>query len=72
MKVADCGPYEIHLPTSGGKAGKGRALTCSLQVRRGGVVIKQFRFSVDDPQSRTAATQKAKDFMREHAKAGAR
>ncbi len=71
-KIADLGPYEIHMPTSGGKAGKGKALTCSLQVRRDGIILKQFKFMVDDLESRKAAAQKAKDFMLEHARANAK
>lgn len=36
--------YEIHIPTSGGKAGKGFNKTSSLQVRKNSCIVKTFRF----------------------------
>jgi hypothetical protein len=68
MKIADIGPYEVHLPTSGGKAGKGLNRTSTLQVRRDGSILKQFRFAVADFESRKIAVQKAKDFIIAHAR----
>lgn len=68
MKIAEIGSYEVHLPTSGGKAGRGCNKTSTLQVRYGGVVLKQFRFTVADFESRKAATRKAKDFIIAHAR----
>ena len=49
MKIADYQGYEIHVPTSGGKAGKGHQKTSSIQVHEpmiyGGSIIRiSFRF----------------------------
>lgn len=46
MKIESCYGYELHQPTSGGKAGKGNAKTSTIQVRRHSLVIKQFRYKV--------------------------
>lgn len=48
MHVGTIGPFEFHLPMSGGKAGHGRNRTSTIQVRRNGCVVKQFRFNVSD------------------------
>lgn len=63
MKIADYEGYEIYLPTSGGKAGKGKAKTCSLQVRKNNLIVKQFRFNLADKQDRSAAIGEAKKFI---------
>jgi hypothetical protein len=63
VKMSGTNGFELFMPTSGGKAGKGRAKTSSLQVRRGGVIVKQFRFTCDDEASRRAAVAKAVAFM---------
>jgi hypothetical protein len=63
MLVTTIGKFEVHLPTSGGKAGKGRQVTSSLQVRRGGAIVAQFRFRVSDPDSRKGAVAKARAFI---------
>lgn len=44
MKILDCKEFEIHVPTSGGKAGKGKNVTGSVQVRCRSQIVKQFRF----------------------------
>jgi hypothetical protein len=62
MKLAELYGYELHLPMSGGKAGKGYQKTSSIQVRRNNVIVKQFRFKVDG-LSTQAAFKKAKDFI---------
>lgn len=54
--------YKIRLPTSGGKAGKGRNRTSTVQVLKDGCLKAQFRFLVDDINSYHLAMQKAKDF----------
>ena len=59
MKVKDVKAYQIHRPTSGGKAGKGRNHTSTLQVRDGGQILKQFRYNVGNAQSYEAAMAKA-------------
>lgn len=64
MKIHDIGPFEIHLPTSGGKAGTGHNKTSTLQIRRDSRIVKQIRFVVDDPESRSLAVRKAKEFCR--------
>ena len=50
------------MPTSGGKAGKGRNKTGTIQVRKWGMIAKQFRYKVGDENSRLAAIFKAKSF----------
>ena len=54
--------YEIHLPTSGGKAGKHRERTSTIQVRRAGFIVKQFRYTVADADSRVKAMRKAREY----------
>lgn len=44
---------------SGGKAGKGRNKTSTVQVRCDSCVVKQFRYVVGDPASTKAAYDKA-------------
>jgi hypothetical protein len=56
---------ELHIPTSGGKAGKGHNKTGSVQVRKGGQILKQFRFRVDDPNDKTWKLELATRFARE-------
>lgn len=56
--------YIIRLPTSGGKAGKGRNRTSTVQVRKYGFLKAQFRFLVDDVASYRAAMRKAEDFAK--------
>jgi len=63
MKIKSIGVYEIHQPTSGGKAGRNLNSTSSIQVREGGVIKKQFRFLVDSNESRSRAINKAKAFI---------
>jgi hypothetical protein len=67
MKLADFQGYEIHLPTSGGKAGTGHNLTSTIQVRKENMVVKQIRFIVSDSESRKAAIAKAKAFCMSNA-----
>lgn len=45
MCVGDYRGHKLCVPTSGGKAGKRKNLTSSLQVRVGTTIIKQFRFN---------------------------
>ena len=54
---------EIVMPTSGGKAGKGCNKTSSLQVRKDNMIVKQFRFTVNDPVSRKKAMDKARELF---------
>jgi hypothetical protein len=65
MKLGELNGYEFHVPTSGGKAGKGCNRTSTIQLRMGNRIIKQFRFTLDDPASRTKAIRKAKAFAME-------
>lgn len=62
MKICDHNGYEMLLPTSGGKAGKGNQVTSSIQVRSGNAIKANFRFRLDNPASRSRAIQKAKDY----------
>lgn len=63
MKIADLNGYEIHVPTSGGKAGFGCNVTSTIQVRKDGCICKQFRFTIADNESRDRAIAKAKGFV---------
>jgi hypothetical protein len=62
MLIGKLHGYEFHVPESGGKAGKGCNKTSSIQVRKGGVIEKNIRFTLADPASCTAAIEKAKRF----------
>jgi hypothetical protein len=55
--------YTVHLPTSGGKAGKGRNKTSAIQVRKDGCVVRQFRFNTDDRASYRLAMQRANAYV---------
>ena len=66
MKVCDYKGYEIHLPTSGGKAGWGRNVTSTIQVRNGTSIVKQFRFTVADDLSVAKAKTSARLWINEH------
>jgi len=57
MKLLDYKGIEFHLPTSGGKAGKGCAATGTIQARHGNRIVKQFRFKMGESR---AAIHKAK------------
>ncbi len=56
--------YEIRLARqSGGKAGKGRNKTSTVQVFCGSCIVRSFRFSVDDVHSLQAAWVKAREYV---------
>lgn len=63
MKLGDLHGYEVHIPMSGGKAGKGNNVTSTLQIRRDGCIVKQIRFVLTDPSGRSEAVRKAKDYI---------
>ena len=62
MKIGELNGCEFHVPTSGGKAGRGCNRTSTIQVRRGRSILKQFRFAVSDSDSRIKAIRKARAF----------
>jgi len=53
----------IHVPSSGGKAGRGCNATGSVQVRDSVGIVKQFRFTTSDPGSYERARQKARAYI---------
>lgn len=61
MKISTYGGYEIHVPTSGGKAGKGRNATSTVQLRKDNCIVKQFRFRMGglDPASTRSNMERA-------------
>lgn len=63
MKIMNVGPYELHLAVSGGKAGKGKNITSTVQVRKSEMILKQFRFTSGDSESRKRVVKKAVDFI---------
>ena len=67
MRIQDYKGYELHIPTSGGKVGKGYNLTSNIQVRkRQGMrmrIEKQFRFIVKDSFSKARAISRAKKWI---------
>lgn len=63
MKLCDYQGYEIHIPTSGGKAGTGKNETSTIQIRLGNCIAKAIRFSMINPEQRSRAIQKAKDWI---------
>jgi hypothetical protein len=70
MKIAEMGKYEIHAPTSGGKAGKGNNRTSTVQVRLGNQLKKQIRYTVGKPKARELAIDKARSFIARQIAAG--
>jgi hypothetical protein len=66
MRIAEINGFEIHVPTSGGKAGKGNAKTSTIQIRKDNVIVKQFRFVVADIGSKNRAIGAAKKFIGEN------
>lgn len=70
MKLAELNGYEARVPTTGGKAGKGRAQTGTIQVLKDGVIVKQFRFVWADENSRVRAARQARHFMMSNAMLG--
>jgi hypothetical protein len=62
MKIATVCGYELHKPTSGGKAGKGRNKTSTIQVRSGTQILAQFRFSTASIFSQREALAKARQW----------
>lgn len=63
MLIGAIGEYELHVPTSGGKAGKGQNLASTIQVRFAGSIKKQIRFILTDSESRKQAIAKARQFV---------
>ncbi len=51
--------FELRETRSGGKAGKGHNKTASIQVLSESMIKKQFRYFIDDKQSRREAIIKA-------------
>jgi hypothetical protein len=67
MKIGELNGFEFHVPDSGGKAGKYKNKTGSVQVRLNNCVKKNIRFSVDSPASKDRAIEKAKQYARDTA-----
>lgn len=63
MKICDYRGFEMHMPTSGGKAGHGYNATGSIQVRFDNCLKANFRFKMDSDVSRKNAVSKAKAFV---------
>lgn len=70
MKIGDFGGFEIHVPTSGGKAGKYHAITSNIQIRCDNRILKQFRFIIADSESRKSAMRKTKEWILNRRKDG--
>lgn len=56
------GKYQSHIPHTGGKAGLGKNVTSSIQLREGNQIVKQFRFKTADPDSFKKAAARARKF----------
>lgn len=63
MKITDHLGYEIHLPTSGGKAGTGYNVTTNIQVRHESAIVKQFKFRTANADARKQALHKARQWI---------
>lgn len=63
MKLYDYSGYELHRPTSGGKAGKGYNKTSTIQVRKGDCIVKQFKFELAIFMDKERAINKAKNWI---------
>lgn len=60
--------YEIKLARqSGGKAGKGHNKTSTVQVHCDSIIVKQFRFNVDEAGSFKKALAKAQEYTQREA-----
>lgn len=60
--------YYLHHPKSGGKAGKGRNKTSTVQVRKDNMIVKQFRYSLAMPIHKTYAITRAEEFIKQQMK----
>jgi hypothetical protein len=65
MKIGELNGFEFHVPDSGGKAGKYKNKTGSVQVRLNNCVKKNIRFTVAKPASKDRAIEKAKQYARD-------
>jgi hypothetical protein len=63
MKILEYKGHELHLPTSGGKAGTGHNVTSTVQARRGGCIVKQARYKMYDVESYKKALRKVREFI---------
>ncbi len=63
MKTLEYKGHELHRPTSGGKAGKGFNKTSTVQVRKDGCIVKQFRYELRIFMDRQRAEEKAKAWI---------
>lgn len=65
--IESIGEYTLCIPESGGKAGKGRNKTSTVQVRKREsmrqTLVKGFRYKRGDPDSYSSAKSKAKNFV---------
>jgi hypothetical protein len=68
MILEDIGEYRLCLPTSGGKAGKEKNATSTVQVMKREhhyvLLVKSFRFRVGDSNSYESAKARAMAFVR--------
>lgn len=63
MKIQDYRGFQLHVPQSGGKAGKGRNKTGTVQVRYSGQIMKQFRFDRFSTENYFKAVDKARAYV---------
>lgn len=63
MKLCDYRGFEIRVPTSGGKAGRGNNVTSTVQVFDGVCIRKSIRFSMIDPEHAKRAARQAREFI---------
>jgi len=67
--VIDSKQYEVRLAKqSGGKAGKGRNKTSTVQVLYRSCIVKLFRFDLDETGSFRKAWDKAKQYVKDRSK----
>ena len=59
MLITKYKDFELHRPTSGGKAGKDRNITSTIQVRRNGVIVKEVRYHCLKDEGYSLAIEKA-------------
>lgn len=62
MTIGELNGFTFTVPESGGNAGKGKAVTGTIQVRRDTVIEAQFRFRWVSSESRKLAMRRAKAF----------
>lgn len=66
MRIAAFNGYELHIPDTGGKAGKGCNLTGSVQIRQGNLIVRNIRYKRTVAGDQGRALDRARKWCEEH------